>query len=307
MSSKDKHICCICYDSNLDVLIYQSKATLGKLSNEIVKARFYGYSCDKRAVAKMDLLQNYLNVLEDENRKIVLGGKPCLDCYDMQSLAERVRKITTSCDINGRKDITVDESGVDAWLISNPYCVSRERWERIAYIICEAVKLDITIVDSTEDCDLDVEVMTVEQVCDITFEIVRNIIPCDIMVALSVHKEMCDIGLTIVRTEEECKLDFNILVSEVECNIDFEFYKKLIDCNLSFDIIKAVYDNNCSFTLGDPVTLVTPLNKYPISSLNFKGKPDIKALKKLGVNVEKSKYYKDPKLFVSKLKQDYRG
>ncbi|MCA9397879.1 hypothetical protein KC573_03540 [candidate division WWE3 bacterium] len=300
-----KEKCCICYDPKLDALIYQSKATLENLSNEIVKSLSYGYSCDKNAKPKMDLLQNYLYVLEDENRKIALGGKPCLNCYVLQSLAEKVRKLTTSCNIALRKDLIIDRSEEEAWIAENPYCVSREKWERIAHIVCEAFNLDIKIVEVTKDCDLDLEVMSVETVCDLTFEIVRNIIPCDIILAISAYQEACDLGLTITRSEEECKIDFDLLVEEVNCDLDLKAYQKLIECNLSFDVIKTVYENGCSFNIGDPVTLVTPMNEYPIEQLKFSGTPDMKLLKRLKIDISDSKFAKSPKSFIKALKQDY--
>lgn len=300
-----KEKCCICYDPKLDALIYQSKATLEKLSNEIVKALSYGYSCDKKAESKMDLLQNYLYVLEDENRKIALGGKPCLNCYVLQALAEKVRKLTASCNMGQRKDLIVDKSGVDLWLIDNPYCVSRKKWERIANIVCEAFNLDIEIKNITDDCDLSLDIMSMETACDLTFEIVRNLIPCDIMLAISAYNEACDLGLEITRSEEECKIDFDLLVEEVECDLDLKAYQTLIECNLSFDIIKTVYENGCSFNIGDPVTLVTPMNEYPLEQLKFKGTPNLGVLRKLNINTSDSKFVKNPKGFIKALKQDY--
>lgn len=310
VSSKEK--CCICYDPDLDKLIYQSKEALERFSIEGVKARFNGFSCDKKADHKSDLLQNYLRVLEDEYRKISLGGEPCIDCKDLQTLSERVRKLSASCNLDMRRDVIVDLSGEEAWIAQNPYCVSREDWERLAYIVCAEFKLDIVLTEVGEDCDLDLEVTRVEQMCDITFEIIRKIIPCDIMIALSIREEMCDLSLTVTRTEEECELDFNILISEVECDIDLETYIKLVECNLSFDVIKTVYENGCSFEIdenwqpsGQGVNLVTPLNTYPIDSLKFKGIPNIESLEKLSVDLSDSEYVQDPGEFIKKIKQDY--
>lgn len=299
-----KEACCVCYDPEFDSLIYESKFTLERLSGEIVKSLYYGFNCDSRAESKMDLLQNYLAVLEDEYRKIALGGMPCLDCYDLQSLAEKVRKITTNCDLMGRKDFILDESNLDAWIAQNPQCVSREKWERISYTVCKAFDLQIEVVPY--DCDITVEAISIEQLCDLTFEIVRSVIPCDLILAISVYQEMCDLSFEITRTREECKLDFDILVSETNCNLDFKTYLKLVDCNLSFDIIRTAYDNGCTFTIeqGAPM-LETTINKYPLSKLKFQGDIDIKKLTKLGIDLENSEFIKDPDAFINKLKQDY--
>jgi len=304
MMAKSK--CCVCYNSEYDTLIYQSKVTLEKLSNEVVKSKLYGYSCDKKAEKKIDLLHNYLLVMEDENRKLTLGAKECLDCYNKQSLAEKVRKLTVSCDTSKRRDLVVDDSMEDAWIAQNPYCVSRERWEKLAYTVCGI--FDIEIIAEEYLCNYDFEVISTEKACDLTFELSRKIIPCDIMIAISVHREMCDLRFDITRTEEECKLDFDILASEIKCDLDFKTYQKLIECNLSFDVIKTIYENNCTIEIGDPVPelfLATQLNKYPIASLSSKI-PDINELKKLGLDLSNSEYVKNPDKFIQKLKQDYK-
>jgi len=351
--AKDK--CCICYNPKLDALIYQSKVTLEKLSNEIVKAKLYGYSCDKLAEPKMDLLQNYLRILEDDNRKVTLGGIACLSCNDEQSLAEKIRKLTTGCSINiasdgrifgNRKDLVINSSAEESWIIKNPYCASREKWEKISYAVCQSLTLDIQSENLTDfinnspafdiddyqlaitncdsdkikeynelakkyaGCDLDFEILTVEQACNLSLELVKNIIPCDIIFAISAFHEVCDLDLTISRTEEECKFDFNILVSEIECDLDLKSYKKLIECNLSFDIIKTVYENGCTFEINNEaapeIDLVTPLNKYPLSTFKFSGEPNIDLLNKLNVDTSKSIYVSDPQKFMNKIKQDYK-
>lgn len=299
---------CICYDPKIDALIYQSKATLEGLSDKIVKSKFYGYSITHDAWTRVDLLQNYLRVLEDENRKLALGGSPCLSSYKLQSLAEKVRGLTTTCDINGRKDLIKEDDPItkNSWIAQNPYCVSRERWEKIAYIICDAFNLQINIVEDTEDCKLDMEVLSVEEVCDITFEIVRNLIPCDIIVALSVYHEMCDLDLNITRTLDESELDCNILVNDLQIDLDQQLYRELVSANISFDIIKTVYENGCSFNINNgDVELVTPMSAHSLSKLKFKGDPDIKTLTELGIEMEGSKFIEDSQIFIEKLKQDY--
>lgn len=323
--------CCICYDPELDSLIYQSKKTLSKLSHEIVKSKAYGYSCDKRAEEKADLLQNYLRTLEDENRKIAIGGKPCLNCDDAQSLAEKVRRLTTSCENCIREDYSVDESMEELWIAQNPYCVSREKWEKIAYTVCRAFNIDILAEDLTKDCDITLEALSVEQACNLTFEILREIIPCDIMLAISAYNEVCDLGLTISRTEEECALDFKILKEEVDCDLSLKAYKDLIKCNLSFDIIKTVYENGCTIEVENGLipVLSTPVDKYPLMAL-ASGTPDLKALKKIGVvrkpgpskffkesdkpkeieqgikpSTGSNKFFVSPERFIKQLKQDY--
>lgn len=297
--------CITCYDQDLDLIIYQTKITLNKLSDIITKSILNGYSCDKSALLKSYTLAAYLRVLEDENRKQHLGAEPCLSKDKLQTIFERIRKSAINCSLETRQDQLVDKSGKDAWIANHPACVSRESWERIAYRICKAFNLDVRVIkDSNDDCELEINVLSKEQICDLSFEVVRNLIPCDIIIAISVYKEMCDLDLKITRTEEECKIDFDILRSQLNCDLDLKTYRSLIACNLSFDVIRTVYQNGCSFVQdGAEVLLVSALNKYPLSSLNFNGQINPANIKKF--NIQKSEYLKNPKSFIDKLKSDY--
>lgn len=300
-----KKKCCVCYNPELDELIYQSKVKLEQLSDNRIKVLYYGYSCDKTAEEKIKTLSNYIHVLEDENRKILLGGKECLNCDNLQRLAEKVRGLTASCDIDERRDLMVDKSGVDAWLVKYPFCASYEKWEKFAYRVCGI--LNIQVHAEKVECDVDFEIFSKEQVCNLAFDITREQIPCDIIMALSVYRQACDLDFTIKRNLQECKVDFKLLHSEVDCDLDFKTYRKLIECNLSYDVIRTVYENGCSFTIGEgeSAQLVSPLNSYPVSGFNFLDTPDLERLKKLGISTENSQYEENPKEFITKIKSDY--
>lgn len=277
---------------SFDKLIYQSKFTLNTLSQRRADARTLGYSFTPEAELKLETLRSYLHVLDDEYENIVLGGKPCLDCNKLQRLAEKTRLLSLSCDTSDRKDQKTDSSAEAAWIAKNPYCVSREKWERLAYKVCGDLKLSLS---------------SVEAVCDITFELIRKLIPCDIMVSIAVYKQQCDLDLHINRTEEECDIDFEILSTETTCDLDLKTYKTLIANNMSYDVIRNVYENGCTLELNDSaeVMLVTPMRKYEVNEFQFKDIPDITKLKKLDVDISDSKYLQDPGKFINKLQQDY--
>ena len=283
---------CTCFDVSFDKLIYQSKYTLNTLGQRRAEAKTLGYSFTPEAELKLETLRSYLHVLDDEYENIILGGKPCLDCNKLQLLAEKTRKLSTSCDTSARIDQKTDSSAEAAWIAKNPYCVSREKWEKLAYKVCGEFKLSLT---------------SVETVCDITFEIIRKLIPCDIMVSIAVYKQQCDLDLRITRTEEECEIDFEILAEEVNLDLDLAQYQTLIANNMSFDVVKTVYENGCTLQVNDSaeIMLVTPMNKYKVKELDFKGIPDISKLKKLDVDISDSKYLHDPAKFIAKITQDY--
>lgn len=277
---------------DFDKLIYQSKFTLNTLSQRRADSRTLGYSFTPEAELKLETLRSYLKVLDDEYENIILGGKPCLNCNKLQLLAEKTRLLSLSCDTSDRKDQKTDSSGETAWIAKNPYCVSREKWERLAYKVCGDLKLSLS---------------SVETVCDITFEIIRKLIPCDIMVSIAVYKQQCDLDLRISRTEEECEIDFEILAEETTVDFDLSTYKTLIANNMSYDVIRTVYENGCTIELNDSaeIMLVTQMRKYAVKDLDFNGIPDITKLKKLDVDISDSKYLHDPHKFIAKHTQDY--
>lgn len=283
---------CTCYDISFDKLIYQSKYTLNILSQRRAESKAYGYSFTPEAELKLETLRSYLHVLDDEYENIILGGKPCLDCNKLQSLAEKTRRLSATCDTSSRIDQKTDSSAEAAWIAKNPYCVSREKWERLAYKVCGELRLNLN---------------SVETVCDITFQLIRKLIPCDIMVSIAVYKQQCDLDLHITRTPEECEIDFEILAEETTSDLDLQSYQQLIANNMSYDVVKTVYENGCSLEVNNlaEVMLVTPMNKYKVKDFNFNGIPDISKLKKLDVDISDSKYLKDPHKFIQTLIQDY--
>lgn len=283
---------CFC-NLNYDELIYSSKYTLNFLSKEEIKKLFWKYSCDIEVTEKINELLIYLDILNQEFINTSLGGFSCLNCCDEQHLKEKVLSLLRQCDTNSRFDFIKDTSSVDKWIINNPFCVSREKWEKFAYRVCGILNL---------------EIKSTEVVCDITFDIVKKILPCDVILAISVYEQVCNLGLSISRDEKECKLDFKILKNEIPCDLTFNIYKKLIACNLSFDIIKTIYTNNCSLEINDEgdAVLVTQYNSYKLKDLSFVGEPDIKKLASLGVDISNSEFHKNSN-FIKKLNQDYSG
>lgn len=235
---------------NLNQTIYSIKDNLSRLSANAVKSLLYGYSCDKEAGEKIEVLRSFLTILEKRQRRLALGAEPCLDDKQLQSLVERVQ--IQHC-TTGRTDLIVDSSGENAWIAKYPACVSRQKWERLTGNVFNSLKLKIK--KEKEICDIKAKFFTEEEACDITFEITRELVPCDVLVALSVYKEVCDLGLKVSRTEEECKIDYELLLEETNCDIDYNFYKQLVECNLSYDIIKTVVENDCEFVVDSGTVL----------------------------------------------------
>jgi len=297
--------CCACYDPKLDKLSYQSKFKLDKLSHDKIKKLFYNFTCEKDYQIKINKLNKYLSLIDHEFWIIYNGGEPCLDCNQLQCLAEKIRRLSIECNIQYRKDLQIDDSNLNLWVANNPFCVAREKYEKLAYeVFCE-LKLEYELRQIT--CDLDVDIISKEKACELTFEIISNALPCDIIVAIKAYKQNCDLDFKVSRNKQECKIDFKLLNEKVNCDLDLNTYISLVDCNLSFDVIKTIYENGCTVTLTEDGPVISSiLNSYPLNSFIFDGEPDFSILKKLGVDVSKSKYFKDPQGFIDNLNSDYK-
>lgn len=301
-----KEQCCTCYNPKLDELIYRAKYAIDKLSNEPVREKFYGYKCDDDRIDNLLAIQGYLKYLREEYLSIANGAEPCLNCYEEQSLAEKVRILTLDCDLEARKDIIIDESDEQSWIAQHPTCVSREKWEKLASTLACELKLEVSSEEVDTECKVDV--ISSEKFCNLTFELIRNMVNCDLIAAIYVHRNACDLNYSVKRTLKECELDYKLLVEQVDCNLTLGDYIRLVECNLSFDVIKTLAKSGCEIQVnnGNPV-VVSTLGVYPLNEFQFFGEPNVKILSDLGADTSDSEYVKHGKSFLNTLNQDYSG
>lgn len=227
-------------------------------ADKYIRQKKYGYECESNFIEKCKKLNSYLNILEKENIKSLLGSKGCLSCESLQSLIEKVIGITGKNCEGGFTTIDIDESEKDQWVLDNFKCVSYEDWEKASYKYCDDLELKLYIEP--------------EEVCKLTLDIKSNVIKADIFLAAKAFGNVKKYNLKLNRTEEECKLDFKLLHSKVKCDIDLKTYIDLIECNLSFDIIRTVYENNLELKVKTiknkkDVYLKTALVEIPFDTL----------------------------------------
>ena len=238
----------------------------------------------------------------NEDLPLILLSKANTDCYNKYQLKKYKdlnQILTYDCKLPS-PEVTVDNSNRDDWEITNPGCVSRKQWEKIALKICINYGLDIdnqryqelckipdytidkiikecnlnyTIDKIKKSCNLDYTIEKIDKICNLAFDITKNVIPCDVLTAISVHKKTCDYNIKLTRTKDECGLDYKLLVEKnPNCNLTRKEYIYLNTCNYSYDIISQIYKNKLAIEIeNDKVKLVTPLAKYDIGEdLNFK-------------------------------------
>lgn len=225
----------------------------------------------------------YKTILQEEIKLLNWGGKGCLNEDDLRNLESRIRNLAAICNLKNEEDQVVDSSKREEWILNNPYCVSKERWEHLSYaIFC---KLDLVI-----------ENVKLEDACNIAVDFKTEKLSCDLLVKIDKYSEKCDLDLSIDTVQEKCHLEFRIISKINPCkkglnlykcitNKDFTYqdYLDLINEGVHYDLIKSVLSNNCCLTISEDgdVIVNTETNSYPLSTFKFKNKPDIKILKNL--------------------------
>jgi hypothetical protein len=230
--------CCVNHGIyELDSLLYDVRQQILSLAEKLNNFAKYGYSRfdQYNNLKKFSALKAQKDTLENHIYSLKKGLEPCLSCNQIQLIMENIRS-TIPCDIIIRKDIDNDTSNKESWNKSNPYCVSREKWEELVYRVCD-------------DLGFDIKVISFKNLCDITFETSINPLFCDIIFDIRKRKKECELNYNIKISEKNCKLDFKILKESTSCDLDYETYRKLINCKLTSKIIKDVYSCDMKLVL----------------------------------------------------------
>lgn len=252
---ENKPTCSIHDYKTLDDLVYKLKEYLSELSARLVSNYKYAYHCTedlRSCIKKAEILKESLSRI----KLSILRGDSCLDDETIQKIVEKVIKIVgkDSCPTDYRQDITIDASGVNAYLIKGPRCVAYDSYNKFASFICGKLGLTLSAERSQ---------------CDITFSITRKMISCNLLYALKVRKEMCDMGYKVKSNKEQCKIDYKLLLENTKCDLEFKTYLSFINKhNLSYPILNEVYKSGLTLLeVDDDVVLCTPLNNYKLTEI----------------------------------------
>lgn len=270
MHHKHKEHCCECPEicslhdvKKLDELIYGLSIKLGDLSEKKLQSLFYGYYRNidvDRQINKISMLRK---VLLRHKLHFYASKESCICSESLQKVVEKVIKEIGKyvCPVT-RRDLEIDDSMLEAYLMSKPPCVSYDTWNKYSKIMCGDIHFNVVVekevwdkfacglygeigfsIEAEKDsCDINFEISkevwdkfsssfcgeigfkleAQKQMCDITFDISKEIIPCNLLYTLSLYKEMCDLKYRVNRTDEECKLDYEIL-AERYGNINLNF------------------------------------------------------------------------------------
>jgi hypothetical protein len=232
--------CCSNHSVNtLDNLIYNIDNAIAEMGKELLYFELYGYKIKEcKDLNKYIQLKTQREAIKKHMIAMIKNASTCFKCNELEVLIENVKKVLGhECTVFIRTDINIDSSNKTEWDVNNPYCVSREKWEELAYRVCGDLGFNLEIID-------------LSAACEITFNTVITPQLCDIIADIKVEKQNCDITSTLTLEEEKCELDYNLLVSSTNCNVSYSLYKELLSCNLTSKIIREVYDCDMSLKIN---------------------------------------------------------
>lgn len=216
-----------CKDVQMDVvkgLIYRLEKAFSLTSKDTLNLFLYNYP--RRFSYDNSEVLRYLGILRKIEYSLLNDVEDCFECCYFQKLHDRVNSMLSNITYRCQENVLIDDSGKTAWELAHPYCISRSRWEELAYRICDDLSYKITVT---------------EKRCDLTFELSTETFSCNTIAALSVYSKMCELEAKLNKTEHQCLLEFELIKeNHPDCDLTFNMYKRLTECNLSFDIINQI-------------------------------------------------------------------
>lgn len=237
----DELACCSDHSiDNIDNIIFNINEAIADMGRELLHNELYGYRIKEcKDINAYTQLKTQKEVLEKHLHAVIKNASTCLTCKQLEVIIENVRKfLGHDCRVFMRNDITIDSSDKAVWDKANPYCISREKWEQLAYHTCEIMGIDIKITSLNE-------------LCNITFDTIMTPQLCDIVEEFKIEKRNCEAGISVVVQEQQCELNHKLLVTSTSCDMDLGLYLELLKCNLTAKIIQEVYSCDMQLKLSE--------------------------------------------------------
>lgn len=262
---------------------------------------FYGYVCDNNTKYKIDLINEYLDIV----RRQVLREKYCREatikaCGEPKHCHSNLGKCIDDISLLAAKvDESKIEKGLDVeiiedggiWAANNPQCASINSYYLYARDICKTLNIEFKIEKESD---------RIQAMCDLTFEVTKNSIPCDFLIQASLVKQVCDMGIHLDVKKEECLAEWEILLERnSDCSVDFNTYitsKETI--GLTYEIIEFLIMNGLGIkVVNGEIEIIGLLRDYKWKELVINGT--------VGEIGTESEYYKNPKKFITKYLNEY--
>lgn len=251
-----KH-CCHDFDyKSIYDVIYHAKTKIASLVDSLLSKLEYGYGCECNEKETLNRLNGYIASLERIKKQFLSGDFGCQKCKDTQRLVEKVRDIAADYCLDQYEDLTTDDSLKEQWVLKNPYCVPRERYEKLAYLVCGKLQVDF-------------KVTTTKDVCNLAYDIAVKKIDCNTLATIAAQKKTCDLGYKLKMTKKECKLSFDASQVKKNCGMTLDAYSNLIKCNISPSFIQTICESGLSIDLNEVDEVVISSSTMSYNLNNF--------------------------------------
>ncbi len=226
----------VCFSVSDPIVSDALYAGLVKLSDNSILKELYARNGYAKAVLCKDIEQELTRNVDVLERYI--NTDICLCPDEINIVVENILKYAdmSCCRSAERKDVEIDSSGYNQWVLANPNCDVYEAWETAYLGICTEFKFGNVFVQETPKLMFDLAITPVQN-------------KCDLIMAISVQNEECknpEIGIKI--SEIECKLDHDILVkNNNNCELSFDSYVRIIECGVKPDVVSKLVE--CGFKL----------------------------------------------------------
>lgn len=282
MMKRNAHhtICCedVTYDIVSDVL-YSLKAEMSLIGDAVLNNMWYGTRVAADVWGRLKKISVFHRLLESIRGALVRQGSLCLNCHQVQTVIEAVRKMINNCSGNISLGLSVTTSGRAAWTAQNPFCVPYDKYEACMYEVSEMMGINIQRVEKKSACDLSFGVVSKIIPCDVFVEIAKNYKDCTIKYDIFTDSKTCDIKYQGVLSKKECKVGYRSLLKETKCNVEYHDYVNVVNCGVSPKFIQTVYSCGLSvkYSAGRkcPVLVSSGGNEYYFNDFNVVNEADI--------------------------------
>lgn len=238
-------------EDRIDSMLYHLGEQLSIETTSDVAYHFFDYTY-RRPRLSIEYIKFYKSFLERLLVTYKKGYTPLInECHIENTLFKLESLLGINCCFGSRKDlqkVVVDTQ----WVINNPNCVVKEKWQKC-------------YKETLEDLGFDLEISPVTDAqCELAFNLYKKGIPCDLEVNVSIDQVDCELEVKNLKAEfKDCTLTTNI-------------YKELIDCGLNPEVIKKTYECGLSLKFKDkePYICLDEEIEVPLGFLPPPSSPD---------------------------------
>lgn len=233
--------CCNVDYKTLQDISYGLKLRIAELGNNYELRLKEGYSCSPsdfdfqigssnrdsiskngRLLLEYKEVLNLKSVIDQKIKDIYNGAESCLCEKSLCKVKDKaIEIIGVSCYDDCRMDIQVDSSLEEAWINANPYCISKENWEKLLYKVCTDMQVDIAVVKKS---------------CDLVYDIVREYRNCSLDFNIESETLNCEIEFETIKRVNNCEITYQLYRSLRECGISYDLIRRALECGINFDI-----------------------------------------------------------------------